>query len=83
MAADPAQHGRMFRMLWAAELTILMPDHPEMRDGFEVSNGSTLTFMNFADKDGPFIPVFTSEAAADYAVQKLGPKPWLFLLVGK
>ena len=40
-----------------------MPDHPEMRDGFEVSNGSTLTFMNFPDADGPFIPVFTSEAA--------------------
>lgn len=77
MAADPAQHGRMFRMLWAAELTIRMPDHPEMRDGFEVSKGSTLTFMNYADKDGPFIPVFTSEAAADYSVQKLGPKHWL------
>lgn len=77
MAEDPALHGRMFRMLWDAELTILMPDHPETRDGFEVSDGSTFSFMNYGDKDGPFIPVFTSEAAADYAVQKLGPKHWL------
>lgn len=79
MAGDPALHGRMFRMLWDAELTILMPDHPEMRDGFEVGNGSTITFVNYADAEGPFVPVFTSEAAADHAVQKLSPKPWPLL----
>ncbi len=76
LAADPALHGRMFRLLWASELTILMPDHPEMRDGFEVGNGSTITFLNFEDGEGIFIPVFTSEAAADYAVQQCAPKPW-------
>lgn len=75
-AEDHSLDGQMFRLLWSSELSILIPDHPEMRGGFEVGNGSTITFITYADKDGPFIPVFTSEAAADYAVQKLSPKPW-------
>ena len=76
MAADPALHGQMFRMLWEAELTILIPDHPEVRGEMQVGNGDTLTFMTYQDSEGRFIPVFTSEAAADYAIQKLFPKPW-------
>ena len=75
-ADDHSLDGQMFRLLWSSELSVPIPDHPEIRGGFKVGNGSVITFTTYHDKDGPFIPVFTSEAAADYAVQRLAPKPW-------
>ncbi len=64
----------MFRMLWEEELFAFIPDHPEMRGEFEIQNGDSLTLQRFADKEGDFCPICTSDAVADYIGEQL-PKP--------
>ncbi|MEZ5384140.1 MAG: SseB family protein [Prosthecobacter sp.] len=78
-ATDPAMHGRMLRALWGAELHTLIEYHPELEGEMQLSNGSPMPrFMLVKDDTGTFIPVFSSEAVAEYCIAKhdksRGPK---------
>ncbi|HEV7405645.1 MAG TPA: SseB family protein [Chthoniobacteraceae bacterium] len=75
-ADDPALHGRMFRMLWDSELYTYIPDHPEMHGAHSFQNGDKMRFTVYEHREGPFIAVFTSEAAAHWAGAHFpSPKP--------
>jgi hypothetical protein len=71
-ATDPAMHGRMMRALWDAELHTLIEYHPELAGAtMELSNGSPMPrFVLVQDDTGIFIPVFSSEAVAEYCITK-------------
>lgn len=73
-AADPAYHGPMMRALWDAEIHTLMPYHPEMAGTHQYQPGQQMQFIVLKDQVGPFIPAFTSEATAEYCIQKNAPK---------
>jgi hypothetical protein len=74
-AEDPAVHGRMMRALWATELHTLIAYHPEMVGEMELQNGSPMPqFIQIHDATGVFIPVFSSEAVAEYSLAKNGGK---------
>ncbi len=74
---DPSVHGEFFRRLWGSELAVLVPYHPEIMEGFTVQNGDTVTFTILKDEKGEFVPVYTSERAAEFAVrsQRMTPVP--------
>ncbi len=72
-ADNPALHGQLMRALWNAEISTLMPYHPEMIGTHEFSSGDTMQFLIFNDERGPFVPAFTSEAVAEYCLQKNAP----------
>jgi len=65
-------HPELFRQLRKSELSFLLPYHPEIEGGeFELKNGAPVPpFVIWQNKEGAFIPVFTSEARADAAVAK-------------
>lgn len=75
-AQDPAVHGRMMRALWDTELHTLIAYHPELEGEMELQNGSPIPqFIHLEDgKGGSFIPVFTSEVVAEYALAKNAKK---------
>ncbi len=79
-ATDPAMHGRMMRALWDAELHTLIEYHPELAGStMMLGNGSPMPrFVHVQDGTDTFIPVFSSEAVADYCIAKhskdQGPK---------
>ena len=75
-AQDPAVHGRMMRALWDTELHTLIAYHPELEGEMELQNGSSIPqFIHLEDgKGGSFIPVFTSEVVAEYALAKNAKK---------
>lgn len=72
-ASDPVLHGPLFRMLWEAELFTFIPDHPEMHGEFPLENGDGFVFCKYPHADGPFMAVFTSDAAADWAGAQIPP----------
>lgn len=72
--ADPGQHGRLMRLLWKSEVHTLLPYHPEVVGTHQVQPGQQMNFIMAKDSEGPFIPAFTSEAAADYCLRKNAPK---------
>ncbi|HEV7402287.1 MAG TPA: SseB family protein, partial [Chthoniobacteraceae bacterium] len=75
-ADDPGLHGRVFRMLWDSDLYTYIPDHPEMHGARSLQNGDKLRFTVYEHREGPFIAVFTSEAAAHWAGAHFpSPKP--------
>ena len=83
-ADDPGQHGKMFRLLWEAELFLFAPDHPEMRGEYALQNGDQITFLTFQHAQGPYALVCTSEAAADYlGEQAPEPKPAMMGMPGE
>lgn len=71
-ATDPAMHGRMMRALWDAELHTLIEYHPELAGStMQLSNGSPMPrFVLVQDGTDTFIPVFSSEAVAEYCITK-------------
>jgi hypothetical protein len=71
---DPGVHGELMRQLWKSELTAVMPYHPEMLGTHELHAGQSFSFQMYTDQRGEFIPAFTSEAVADYCLQKLAPE---------
>jgi hypothetical protein len=74
-AEDPAVHGRMMRALWDTELHTLIAYHPELEGMMELQNGSPMPqFIQIDDGSGPFIPVFSSEAVAEYSIAKNAKK---------
>ena len=83
-SGDEAIQGPMFRALLGAMLWAPIPAHPELADGLMIKNGDTITFSNFHDAKGRFIPLFTTERAADQHLSKLtGPMPMLAHLPAK
>ena len=72
-AQDPALHGQLMRTLWEAEISTLMPYHPEMMGTHEVQNGDSMQLMIFQDDEGSFVPAFSSESVAEYCLQKQVP----------
>ncbi|MBE7494607.1 MAG: SseB family protein [Verrucomicrobiaceae bacterium] len=73
-AADPAQHGPLMRLLWQSEIHTLIPYHPEVMGTHQMQPGQQMTFIMASDKEGPFIPAFTSDAAAEYCLRKNAPR---------
>ena len=79
-ATDPSYHGQMMRALWQTELHALIDYHPELPGAtMELKNGDAMPpFVCVKDNTGTFIPVFSSEAVADYCITKhskdKGPK---------
>lgn len=71
-ATDPAQHGSMMRALWDTELHTVIEYHPEVvGTTMELRNGSRMPpFVLVTDDTGVFIPVFSSEAVAEYCIAK-------------
>src|SRR4051794_25731261 len=63
-------------MMWDSELFTFIPDHPEVRGEFALQNGDQFTFAMYTHEERPFVAVFTSEAAAEWAAEQLPePKP--------
>lgn len=71
-ATDPAMHGRMMRALWDSELHTLIEYHPELAGAtMQLSNGSPMPrFVLVQNGTDTFIPVFSSEAVAEYCITK-------------
>lgn len=71
-ATDPSVHGRLLRALWKAEVHALIAYEPGQADGMmALENGSPMPpFMKVQDDTGIFVPVFTSEAVAEYCINK-------------
>lgn len=69
---DPGMHGRMMRALWDAELHTLIEYHPEtIGVPMELQNGDAMPpFLLVKDETGVFIPVFSSQAVAEYCITK-------------
>lgn len=63
----------MYRLLWESELFVFVPDHPEIHGEFPLENGDEFVFCIYPHKEGPFMAVFTSEAAADWAGEQIPP----------
>ena len=83
-AKDPALQGKMFRLLWESELFIFVPDHPEIHGDYEIKNGDEFAFTLYGDPAERFAAVFTSDAAADFALTKApGPTPAVAVLPGE
>jgi hypothetical protein len=85
---DPSVHGEMFRLLLNLdEICIYVPPHPELVGEHWRSADEGFTWCNFGDAEGPFAPVFTSVACADYALRNLpqrdGPLPMIASLPAK
>jgi hypothetical protein len=75
-ADDPGLQGRMWRMLWESQLYTFVPDHPEMYGKLSLEIGDPFTLNSYSNEQGPFIVVFTSEAAAEWATERIPlPKP--------
>lgn len=73
-AVDHSLDGKMWRLLWESEVHTFIPDHPEMRGEHELTNGDSLPICRYEDAEGPFVAVFTSEAAAEHGA-RLAPVP--------
>lgn len=71
-ATDPAYHGQMMRALWQSELHALIEYHPELVGAtMQLKNGDAMPrFVVVQDNTGIFIPVFSSEAVADYCIKQ-------------
>lgn len=80
-AEDPSLQGRMFRLLMKAELCIYVPYHPELEGEHMRTTDQGFVWSTYADKDGPFAAVFTSEAAATFEMRNVkkggGPRPMI------
>lgn len=80
-AEDPSLQGRMFRLLMKSELFIYVPYHPELVGEHTRTTDEGFVWSTYADKDGPFAAVFTSQAAASYEMRNIkkagGPKPMI------
>lgn len=74
-ASDPAVHGQMFRTLLEGDLFIFVPYHPEMVGEMTRSVDDGLTWVTTQDEEGPFTPIFTSEAAARHHRHRLPHGP--------
>jgi hypothetical protein len=53
-AENPGLLGKLYRMLWAAELFAFIPDHPEMHGTHALENGDSFTFRVFWAREGVF-----------------------------
>jgi hypothetical protein len=85
-AADPALQGRMFRLLMKSPLFIYVPYHPELIGEHTRTTDQGLVWCTYADADGPFAAVFTSDACARYELRNVrkggGPQPLICELPG-
>lgn len=80
-ADDPALDGRMWRMMWGSTLCTFVPDHPEMYGKLTLEAGAPFKLNIYPSERGPFIVVFTSAAAAEWATERIPlPKPALAAL---
>lgn len=69
-ATDPAYHGQMMRALWDSELNTLIEYHPELEGGGTQTGTPPLLMLK--EGEDVFIPVFSSDAVADYCIEKNG-----------
>jgi hypothetical protein len=73
-AEDPSLQGKMFRKLWASELHIYVPAHPEWVGEHTRNTNEGLIWCTYGDAKGPFAAVLTSEAAAHDELRNV-PEP--------
>jgi hypothetical protein len=80
----PQGYPALFRQLLAADLTVLMPYHPEMDGTMEVGEGDQITVTFWKNGDEQVIPVFTSGERAQQALRAIGQKgqPWCLAEIG-
>jgi hypothetical protein len=80
-AEDPSLQGRMFRLLMKSQLCVYVPYHPELEGEHTRTTDQGFVWCTYADKDGPFAAVFTSEAAASFEMRNVkkggGPRPMI------
>jgi hypothetical protein len=75
---NPALQGLMFRLLLGAKLWVPIPAHPEMEGEHLLDTSVGFTWCAYADEEGAFVPVFTTERMADETVGKLAqPTPMI------
>src|SRR5436309_7974820 len=73
MAVQRSKAGlpELYRQLAAGELWFLIPYHPEIEgDLLELKNGSPLPFASLTDQHGEVVPLFSSEARVEEALEK-------------
>lgn len=69
MRNGPAAQPELYRRLSEGELWALMPWHPEVENvEIELKEGMPFPFVVQADKDGKFVPVYSSEERAEEAL---------------
>jgi hypothetical protein len=74
----------MWRMLWESELFTFAPDHPELHGVHPLRAGDEFVFSVCPHPRGPFIAVFTSDAAADWAGEQIpAPRPAIVAMPGE
>jgi len=80
----PQGYPELFRQLLAADLTVLMPYHPEMDGMMEVGEGDQITVTFWKNGEEQVIPVFTSGERAQQALRAIGQKgqPWCLAEIG-
>jgi hypothetical protein len=77
-AGNPALQGLMFRLLLGAKLWVPIPAHPEMEGEHLLDTSAGFTWCAYADHEGAFVPVFTSERMAAETLGKLAnPTPMM------
>lgn len=62
----------LYRQLCAGELWFAIRYHPELEEGggFEIENGAPAPFIRLTDKEGEFVPVFSSGERFDESLQR-------------
>lgn len=80
---DPSARPEFYRLLFESELFVLTPDAPAQEGRRTLAAAETISFVNLAGPNGPYLPIFTSQQRLQECVNQIGQTYGFLALTGK